>query len=85
MTVVPLAHEPVRPLLPTQTDQDGPVDGGEQEQGEVGNASDRVSTGDEIVTEEEEVIAQRQMPTPYTPSASEVAQHRADGHNPYRS
>ena len=30
------------------------------------------------------MIAQRPLRTPYTPSASEIAQHRADGHNPYR-
>ena len=83
--------QPVRPLLPAQTDQPGPVDGSDEDQGErgpgdgePGQAEVEADENEEIETHEDEVLAQRPLRTPYTPSASEVAQHRADGHNPYR-
>ena len=81
--LTPASAIPVRPLLPTQTDDVGPLAGGDDEQGELA-AENAPGASEEIVTGEEEVISQRTLRTPYTPSASEVAQHRADGHNPYR-
>ena len=54
-----------------------------EDAGAVGETAVEMTEGQEITVEEEVVEPQRVVKTPYTPSASEVAEHRVT-HSPYR-
>ena len=53
-----------------------------EDAGAVAETAGETTEGQEIITEEEEVEPQRVVKTPYTPSVSEVAEHRVT-HSPY--
>ena len=76
----PVSAQPVSPSFNTDDVLNGDsVEGA----GAVGEPHEETIEGREISTEEEEVEPQRIVRTPYTPSASEVAEHRVT-HTPYR-
>ena len=62
------------------------ADGGDQvfEQGADKGESNEKKVEGEITTEEEEVEPMKTVKTPYTPSASDIAEHRIS-HLPYRA
>ena len=73
----------VSPSLPIDTTgSDSPDGRGSSSKGGTDEATH--DGPDEITTHEEEVQPMRVMPTPHTPTASELAEHRIS-HMPYRS